>query len=241
MHHSESVVARLRRLASRTLTRAGTLALWAGSPANRPLRTCQALKRLNPEAEAGCPDKSRATCRTALLSGLVVAAVAFINVAIAALHTFTEVRNESHGPNSGPLWWWVWFCWLPLSGCSASLPTFCCRSLRRCRPFVLPDRLNSEPVVFRGFTTHEMGLAARGAGAGLLLSLPFIPLAGWVVVPTGLLVMPLLLVWFGGRWMAGSSAVSLRTGSGSDWRRKTPAGDGQSETDSGCPGLVSET
>ncbi len=69
MHHSESVVARLRRLASRTLTRAGTLALRAGSPANRPLRTCQALKRLNPEAEAGCPDKSRATCRTALLSG----------------------------------------------------------------------------------------------------------------------------------------------------------------------------
>ena len=49
----------------------------------------------------------------------------------------------------------------------------------------LPDRLNSEPVVFRGFTTHEMGLAAlAGAGAGLLLSLPFIPLAGWVVVPT---------------------------------------------------------
>ena len=94
MHHSESVVARLRRLASRTLTRAGTLALPAGSPANRPLRTCQALKRLNPEAEAGCPDKSRATCRTALLSGLVVAAVAFINVAIAALHTFTEVRTR---------------------------------------------------------------------------------------------------------------------------------------------------
>ncbi|EEA8742098.1 DUF3487 family protein, partial [Salmonella enterica subsp. enterica] len=29
----------------------------------------------------------------------------------------------------------------------------------------LPDRLNSEPVVFRGFTTHEMGLAAL-AGAG---------------------------------------------------------------------------
>ena len=54
----------------------------------------------------------------------------------------------------------------------------------------LPDRLNSEPVVFRGFTTHEMGLAAlAGAGVGLLLSLPFIPLAGWVVVPTGLLVM----------------------------------------------------
>ncbi|CAH3550416.1 hypothetical protein AI2796V1_0386 [Enterobacter cloacae] len=77
----------------------------------------------------------------------------------------------------------------------------------------LPDRLNSEPVVFRGFTTHEMGLAAlAGAGAGLLLSLPFIPLAGWVVVPTGLLVMPLLLVWFGGRWMA-----RLKRGKPENW------------------------
>ncbi|HFK8026782.1 TPA: TIGR03750 family conjugal transfer protein, partial [Escherichia coli] len=76
-----------------------------------------------------------------------------------------------------------------------------------------PDRLNSEPVVFRGFTTHEMGLAAlAGAGAGLLLSLPFIPLAGWVVVPTGLLVMPLLLVWFGGRWMA-----RLKRGKPENW------------------------
>ena len=85
----------------------------------------------------------------------------------------------------------------------------------------LPDRLNSEPVVFRGFTTHEMGLAAlAGAGAGLLLSLPFIPLAGWVVVPTGLLVMPLLLVWFGGRWMA-----RLKRGKPENWLRGvTPDG-----------------
>ena len=57
----------------------------------------------------------------------------------------------------------------------------------------LPDRLNSEPVVFRGFTTHEMGLAAlAGAGAGLLLSLP--------------------LVWFGGRWMA-----RLKRGKPENW------------------------
>ena len=49
-------------------------------------------------------------------------------------------------------------------------------------------------------------------GAGLLLSLPFIPLAGWVVVPTGLLVMPLLLVWFGGRWMA-----RLKRGKPENW------------------------
>lgn len=66
----------------------------------------------------------------------------------------------------------------------------------------LPDRLNCEPVVFRGFTTPEMGLAAlAGTGAGLLLSLPLIPLAGWVIVPTGMLLMPLLVIGFGGRWL----------------------------------------
>ncbi|HID8404510.1 TPA: TIGR03750 family conjugal transfer protein [Serratia marcescens] len=63
----------------------------------------------------------------------------------------------------------------------------------------LPDRLNAEPVVFRGFTTPEMGLAAlAGVGLGLLVSLPFLPLAGWVVIPTGMLVTPLLVIWFGG-------------------------------------------
>ncbi|HEI9851776.1 TPA: TIGR03750 family conjugal transfer protein [Serratia marcescens] len=63
----------------------------------------------------------------------------------------------------------------------------------------LPDRLNAEPVVFRGFTTPEMGLAAlAGVGLGLLVSLPFLPLAGWVVIPTGMLLTPLLVIWFGG-------------------------------------------
>ncbi|MEX0447887.1 TIGR03750 family conjugal transfer protein [Xenorhabdus sp. SGI246] len=67
----------------------------------------------------------------------------------------------------------------------------------------LPDRLNAEPVVFRGFTTPEMGLAAlAGIVLGLAVSLPLIPLAGWVMIPTGMLVMPLLLISFGGRWLA---------------------------------------
>ncbi|SQA98012.1 conjugative transfer region protein [Cedecea neteri] len=37
----------------------------------------------------------------------------------------------------------------------------------------LPDRLNAEPVVFRGFTAPEMGLAALagvGAGSGLVIA-----------------------------------------------------------------------
>jgi conjugative transfer region protein (TIGR03750 family) len=67
----------------------------------------------------------------------------------------------------------------------------------------LPDRLNAEPVVFRGFTTPEMGLAAlSGIALGLTASLPLIPLAGWVIVPTGMLVTPLLLLSVGGRWLA---------------------------------------
>ncbi|WP_262946839.1 TIGR03750 family conjugal transfer protein, partial [Xenorhabdus indica] len=42
----------------------------------------------------------------------------------------------------------------------------------------LPDRLNAEPVVFRGFTTPEMGLAAlAGIALGLAVSLPLLPLA----------------------------------------------------------------
>ena len=64
----------------------------------------------------------------------------------------------------------------------------------------IPDRLNAEPVVFRGFTTPELGMAALiGAGFGLLSSLPLTVIAGWVAVPTGILVMPLLLIWFGGK------------------------------------------
>ncbi|MDC9616404.1 TIGR03750 family conjugal transfer protein [Xenorhabdus khoisanae] len=67
----------------------------------------------------------------------------------------------------------------------------------------LPDRLNAEPVVFRGFTTPEMGLAAlAGIVLGLAVCIPLIPLAGWVMLPTGMLVVPLLLISFGGRWLA---------------------------------------
>lgn len=67
----------------------------------------------------------------------------------------------------------------------------------------LPDRLNCEPVVFRGFTTPEMGLTAlAGLGVGLLLSLPVTPLAGWVIIPTGMLFTPLLFIIFGGRWLS---------------------------------------
>lgn len=63
----------------------------------------------------------------------------------------------------------------------------------------IPDRLNAEPVVFRGFTTPEMGLAVLvGVGLGLLTSLPFLLIAVWVAIPTGMLLTPLAVIWFGG-------------------------------------------
>lgn len=69
-------------------------------------------------------------------------------------------------------------------------------------PF-LPERLNAEPVVFRGFTTPELGLAALvGVGTGLLGSLPMVTIVGWVIIPTGMLVMPLVVIGFGGPWLA---------------------------------------
>ncbi|CAM3618900.1 hypothetical protein BS639_24080 [Rouxiella silvae] len=67
----------------------------------------------------------------------------------------------------------------------------------------LPDRLNADPVVFRGFTTPEMGLAGLiGIGIGLIWSFPLITLIGWVIVPTGMLLTPLILIAFCGRWLA---------------------------------------
>lgn len=66
----------------------------------------------------------------------------------------------------------------------------------------MPDRLNAEPTVFRGFTTHEM-FAAAGVGfvGGMLMTVPLLPVAGWVIIPTGALIMPLVVVFFGGKFL----------------------------------------
>lgn len=63
----------------------------------------------------------------------------------------------------------------------------------------LPERLNQEPVVFRGFTTPELGLGALlGAILGLIVSLPLSVLFGWIMLPTCVLLMPLVVIVFGG-------------------------------------------
>ncbi|WP_034947669.1 TIGR03750 family conjugal transfer protein [Erwinia oleae] len=67
----------------------------------------------------------------------------------------------------------------------------------------LPDRLNAEPVVFKGFTTPELFMTA-GASVlgGLVVAIPFVPLMGWLAFPTVSLLMPLFTVFFGGKLMA---------------------------------------
>ncbi|MCA6970671.1 TIGR03750 family conjugal transfer protein [Pectobacterium carotovorum] len=69
----------------------------------------------------------------------------------------------------------------------------------------LPDRLNVAPVVYRGFTTGELGLAA---GLGVVLGIPlafplaFVPFIGWIAFPTCMLIAPLFVVFLGGKWIS---------------------------------------
>lgn len=95
MHHSKSVVARLRRLASRTLTRAGTLALLGWLTCKPAFADLPSVEAPESGGGSGLSGQIKGYLQDGIvIGGLVVAAVAFINVAIAALHTFTEVRNE---------------------------------------------------------------------------------------------------------------------------------------------------
>ncbi|MDN8600304.1 TIGR03750 family conjugal transfer protein [Citrobacter sp. S2-9] len=68
----------------------------------------------------------------------------------------------------------------------------------------LPDRLNREPVVFRGMTTTELFIAlSSGLLAGLLCGIfPAVVLGVWALIPTGALTGAALAVLAGGRWLA---------------------------------------
>ncbi|HEY2454485.1 MAG TPA: TIGR03750 family conjugal transfer protein [Scandinavium sp.] len=69
----------------------------------------------------------------------------------------------------------------------------------------LPDRLNYPPVVWRGYTAGEFLLAAAlGAIAGIPLAVPlaFIPFLGWFAFPVCILLMPMVTLFLGGRWIA---------------------------------------
>lgn len=95
MHQSESVVARLRRLASRTMNRAGTLAILGWITCRPPFADLPRVEAPQSSGGTGLMGQIKGYLQDGVvIGGLVVAAIAFINVAIAAVHTFTEVRNE---------------------------------------------------------------------------------------------------------------------------------------------------
>ncbi|EXU75311.1 TIGR03750 family conjugal transfer protein [Erwinia mallotivora] len=69
----------------------------------------------------------------------------------------------------------------------------------------LPDRLNNPPVVFKGFTAGEFLLAAVvGIVAGIAPAMPLamVPFLGWLAFPTCMLLMPLMVIFLGGGWIA---------------------------------------
>lgn len=69
----------------------------------------------------------------------------------------------------------------------------------------LPDRLNNPPVVWKGFTSGEFLLAAiTGVIAGIPAAVPLamVPFIGWLAFPTCMLLMPLIVSFLGGGWIA---------------------------------------
>lgn len=78
----------------------------------------------------------------------------------------------------------------------------------------LPDRLNREPVIFRGMTTTELFIAL---GGGLLTGLvcgifPAVLLGIWALIPTGALAGAAIAILAGGKWLA-----RLRRGRPDTW------------------------
>lgn len=78
----------------------------------------------------------------------------------------------------------------------------------------LPDRLNREPVIFRGMTTTELFIALGGGLlTGLVCSIfPAVLLGIWALIPTGALAGAAIAILAGGKWL-----VRLRRGRPDTW------------------------
>lgn len=68
----------------------------------------------------------------------------------------------------------------------------------------LPNRLNRQPVIFRGMTNAEIfTLAAIGAVVGLGIGILTTILVGdWILIPTCMLILPIVAVVLGGKTVA---------------------------------------
>lgn len=95
MTQQDGLRPRITTFFHRLAWRAGILALWVWL-ACEPARAD--LPKVDPPVSgggAGLMGQIKGYVQDGIvLGGLVIAAIAFINVAVAAIHTFTEVRNE---------------------------------------------------------------------------------------------------------------------------------------------------
>jgi integrating conjugative element membrane protein (TIGR03745 family) len=95
MDKSTSAATRLRCSVDRILTRAATLALLGWLSCQPALADLPSVEPPESGGGSGLMGQIKGYLQDGVvIGGLVVAAIAFINVAIAAVHTFTEVRNE---------------------------------------------------------------------------------------------------------------------------------------------------
>ncbi|ELO6928178.1 TIGR03750 family conjugal transfer protein [Salmonella enterica] len=67
----------------------------------------------------------------------------------------------------------------------------------------IPDKLNTRPVVWRGFTVEELGLTAlAGLAIGFVLAFFIMPFTSWIAFPMLMILMPIPTAWVsGGRLM----------------------------------------
>ncbi|EDT4999537.1 TIGR03750 family conjugal transfer protein [Salmonella enterica subsp. enterica serovar Manhattan] len=66
----------------------------------------------------------------------------------------------------------------------------------------IPDKLNTRPVVWRGFTVEELGLTAlAGLVIGFVLAFFILPFTSWIAFPMLMILMPIPTAWLSGGWL----------------------------------------
>lgn len=66
----------------------------------------------------------------------------------------------------------------------------------------IPDKLNTRPVVWRGFTVEELGFTALlGLAIGFVLAIFIMPLTSWLAFPMLMILMPIPTAWLSGGWL----------------------------------------
>ncbi|EAX3098000.1 TIGR03750 family conjugal transfer protein [Salmonella enterica] len=66
----------------------------------------------------------------------------------------------------------------------------------------IPDKLNTRPVVWRGFTVEELGLTAlAGLVIGFVLAMFILPFTSWIAFPMLMILMPIPTAWLSGGWL----------------------------------------